>query len=375
MKKIEPFFQLCLLAICIFLCNPINGQHDPVEDTIYRYIEACFNADTNALNEVLDNEVSIYLNSEKGEILRPNKQEFIEFYARHAKLQKCGITKILNIQSNGQMASVQLEKYVESKKQALEYYITLVKNKGQWKILSMAESFKIKQRKSKKILMVVSNASTHGDSDLHTANHFYEIIVPYDEFTKAGYQVDIVSPSGGQVPIGYINYTYGLGEDYVFNPSFMYQLSNTKRPSDINSEDYAVIFYAGGGAAMYGVPENQAIQKIASNIYAQNGIVSSICHGAAGIVNLKDKNGNYLVYGKKVNGFPDKFENMEAPYYQEFPFSIEQTLKERGAEFLYSEKGWDKFYQIDGRIMTAQDPTGGAILAQQIIAALETLNY
>ena len=61
-------------------------------------------------------------------------------------------------------------------------------------------------------------------------------------------------------------------------------------------------------------------------IYEEHqGIISSVCHGTAGIVNLKLKNGNYLVKGKRVNGYPDDYENVNAPRFKEFPFLIKKT--------------------------------------------------
>ena len=104
---------------------------------------------------------------------------------------------------------------------------------------------------------------------------------------------------------------------------------------------------------MFGVPENEAIQKIAMIVYEeQQGIVAAVCHGSAGLVNLKTKDGKYLVDGKKVNGFPDLFENMDADYYKTFPFSIEKMLAKRGGDFQYSKEGWDGFALADGRLIT-----------------------
>ncbi len=38
-----------------------------------------------------------------------------------------------------------------------------------------------------KILFVVSNQDYYGTTDIRTANHFGEIVVPYDVFTKSGF--------------------------------------------------------------------------------------------------------------------------------------------------------------------------------------------
>ncbi|WP_133946347.1 hypothetical protein [Epilithonimonas xixisoli] len=60
-------------------------------------------------------------------------------------------------------------------------------------------------RAQNKILFVTSNQDFYGNTKISTANHFEEIVVPYDVFVKAGYQVDFISPKGGAIPIGYIN--------------------------------------------------------------------------------------------------------------------------------------------------------------------------
>ena len=225
----------------------------------------------------------------------------------------------------------------------------------------------------KRVLFVVSNAYYYGDSELHTANHFSEIVLPYNEFKKAGYQVDFVSPKGGVAPIGYIRYTYGIIEEYLFNSEFMKKLKNTLRPSEIKADQYQAIFYSGGGSAMFGVPENEAIQDIAIQIYEKHqGIISAICHGTAGIVNLKGKNGESILKGKNINGFPDLFEDTKAAYYQEFPFSIEKKVEANGGNFQYSKEGWDGFYQVDGRIVSGQDPSSASIVAKKVIELLES---
>lgn len=232
----------------------------------------------------------------------------------------------------------------------------------------------IEQNNKSKILIVLSNAGYYGTSDIKTANHFVETVVPYDEFVSAGYEVDFVSPEGGRVPVGYINTSDPITAKYIHDHDFMDKIKNTFTPDEINSSEYSAIFYSGGGAAMFSVPDSKAISRIAIDIYEKNnGVISAICHGTAGIVNLKTSSGNYLVEGKKVNGFPDKFESKEREYYKQFPFSIEETINERGGEFIFSEEGWDGYFVVDGRLATGQDPASAKVLAQKIVEMLKLL--
>lgn len=225
-----------------------------------------------------------------------------------------------------------------------------------------------------KVLFVVSNADHYGDSDISTANHFAELVYPYEVLKEAGYTVDFMSPEGGAVPLGYFDPADSLLKSYMYDCNFMNLLKETLSPGMVDPSQYAAIYYGGGGAAMFGVADNQEIQKIAEYIYQKNtGIVSAVCHGSIGIANLKDSAGDFLVSGKKINGFPDIFENKEAKYYQEFEHSVEGLLKLRKADFKYSEEGWDGYYQVDGRIITGQDPTAAAKVAELIIQKLESI--
>lgn len=223
-----------------------------------------------------------------------------------------------------------------------------------------------------KILFVTSNQDFYGNTKIPAANHFEEIIVPYDVFTKAGYTVDFISPKGGAIPIGYINASDTLQKKYLYDGWFMDKLEHTMKPNEIIADNYSAIFYGGGGAAMYGVAEDVVIQKIARNIYNKNGVVSSICHGTAGIAYLKDEKGKSLYAGRKITGYPDEFENKDAAYYKAFPFAMDKEIKKNDGNFVYSNKGGDAYYVVDGRFVTGQDPTSASKVANEVLAILKT---
>lgn len=54
---------------------------------------------------------------------------------------------------------------------------------------------------------------------------------------------------------------------------------------------------------MWDFPDHQALQAIALAIYQHHGYVTSVCHGVAGLLNIKDQAGQYLIAGKKIIGF------------------------------------------------------------------------
>ncbi len=224
-----------------------------------------------------------------------------------------------------------------------------------------------------RILFVVSNATHYGDSDIKAANHFGEIVYAYDEFKQAGFHIDYVSPDGGPIAVGYIN-SDTLLQQYLYDQAFMGLLANTKSPDQIRAVDYEAVYYPGGGAAMFGTYDDPKLLKIAADIYESEGIVSAVCHGTAGIANIKLSNGQFLIWDKRVNGFPDIFENKDREYFKQFPFSIEEQVIRNGGMFSYSKDGWDGFLEVDGRLITGQDPTSAALVAREVIKALNDRN-
>ena len=172
--------------------------------------------------------------------------------------------------------------------------------------------------------------------------------------------------------MAYINTSDEMSKKYLYDTGLMNALKNTKKPSEINASKYKAVQYIGGGAAMFGVPENKNIQKITMDVYEKhNGVISSVCHGTAGIVNLKTKDGKYLVDGKRVSGYPDDYENPNKPYFKTFPFLIKKTIEDRGGEFKFSERG--KFtVEADGRLVTGQNFQSSKPVSLKVIELIKS---
>ncbi|MEO1651973.1 MAG: type 1 glutamine amidotransferase domain-containing protein, partial [Bacteroidota bacterium] len=242
---------------------------------------------------------------------------------------------------------------------------------GEWKIISKTANSVSSKKSGESILFVVSNADFYGNSEIKTGNSFSEIVDAYHTYLEGGYNVDFVSPEGGAVPLAYINTSIARQKKYLYDPDFMYGLKNTLTPDEVDPKQYRAIYYVGGSAAMYGVPENLAIQNIAMRIYEeQQGIISSICHGTAGIVNLKTKDGKYLVDGKKISGYPEAYERQKEEYFKQFPFLIQKTIEERGGIFKVAPRG-KAHMEAQDNVITGQNHLSVEMVAQKVIETLQ----
>ena len=54
---------------------------------------------------------------------------------------------------------------------------------------------------------------------------------------------------------------------------------------------------------MWDFPDNPQLQAITRSLYEQGKYLTSVCHGIAGLLNVKDASGNYLIADKTITGF------------------------------------------------------------------------
>ena len=222
----------------------------------------------------------------------------------------------------------------------------------------------------KKVLIAETNYNTYGENPRQTGVWLEEITSFYDVLTKAGYEVDFASVKGGEVPVDPHSAqadpeTMRIFRDPVFHKE---ALEETKKLSEVNPDDYAAIYYGGGHGVMWDFPNSEDLHKVAEKIYANGGYITSVCHGEAGLVSLKDENGEPLVKGKKINGFTDAEEAMNGTD-GIVPFSPEQELTKLGAEFVKGAP-FTEFAVVDQRFITGQNPMSSTKVAQLLVEAL-----
>ncbi len=225
----------------------------------------------------------------------------------------------------------------------------------------------------KKILIIVTNVDSYQGTEKSTGLWFGELVQFYDVFDNLGFVQDIASPMGGKCPIDprSLKWFYNSGIEYQYkkNPEFMALLNNTTPVDEINPSEYNVIFFTGGHGTMFDFPENEKLQEITRTIFENLGIVSSVCHGYCGLLNVKLSNGRYLIDGKKLTGY-SWMEEILAGVKKYVPFNVEQKANERGARYKKGFLPFIPYVQQDGRLISGQNPFSTKKLTKLIIEKL-----
>ncbi|EGP4752395.1 type 1 glutamine amidotransferase domain-containing protein [Enterococcus faecium] len=220
----------------------------------------------------------------------------------------------------------------------------------------------------KKILIVETNVNQYKGTNKATGIWLGETVEFLAEIYKYQFEADFVSPLGGYVPIDPRSMR-NLDSDVIdlySNKAFIEKgLRNTLSPANVKSKDYTAIYFTGGHGVMWDFPENSALQKIASDIYESNGYVLSVCHGIAGLFNIRLANNDYLIANKKLTGFT-KTEELLAMKSKVVPFDNEEMTVRRKGYFI--KKLFFKSHVVkDGHLITGQNPYSTRELARTFI--------
>lgn len=223
----------------------------------------------------------------------------------------------------------------------------------------------------KKILFVVTSHNIKGHTGKPTGYYLSEVTHPWKVFRSAGYEIDFVSPKGGKAPVDGLDLKDPVNRKFWENKIYKAKVDNTKKPDEINTDEYLAVYYAGGHGTMWDFPDNEALAEITRNIYERGGIVGAVCHGPSGFVNLKLSDGTYLVNGKKLNAYTNE-EEIAGGMERVVPFLLESKLIHRGAKF---EKSGPKQPHVarDERLITGQNPASAKGVAEAMLEEIRKL--
>jgi len=222
-----------------------------------------------------------------------------------------------------------------------------------------------------KVLFVVSSHDKKGNTGESTGYYLSEVSHPWEILHNAGYEIDFVSPKGGKPPVDGFDLSDEVNRKFWENEEYHAKINNSMKPSEVDPDNYVAIHYAGGHGTMWDFADNDELAEIAQKIYENNGIVSAVCHGPAGLVNIKLSNGKYLVDGKKINAFSNE-EEIAVKLEHVVPYMLEATLIDRGA--IFEKSGlWQPHVTVDQRVVTGQNPQSAHGVGEAVLKEIQKL--
>jgi putative intracellular protease/amidase len=226
-----------------------------------------------------------------------------------------------------------------------------------------------------KILMVLTSHDQLGNTGKKTGFWLEEFTAPYYVLKDAGAEIVLASPNGGQPPLDPTsdqpeNQTEST-KRFRTDTAAQDALATTQKLAELSADGFDALFYPGGHGTMWDLPNNEASIALIGAFVKAGKPVGVVCHSPAALVNVRGKDGEYLVKGKRVTGFTNT-EEETVGLTAVVPFLLEDRLKERGG--IYSKSGnWAPYVQVDGKLVTGQNPASSGPAAKELLKLLRSV--
>lgn len=221
----------------------------------------------------------------------------------------------------------------------------------------------------KRILMIVTSHEELENTDSTTGLWIGEFTDPYYEFIDKRYDVTVASPKGGKPPIDPMselteNIT-GSNRRYQDDPDAQKILNTTVTLDHVNASDYDGVFFPGGHGPMFDLASNEKSGQLILDFLNTGKPVASVCHGPAALIKAAELDPSILK-GKKVTGFSNLEEKL-AMKADNIPYTLENRLKELGADYHSGLVPFLSHTEVDGLLITGQNPLSAGPTAKALI--------
>ena len=244
------------------------------------------------------------------------------------------------------------------------------KDRGPYQVLSFQPEKVQGPKDLNRILMAVTSHGTLGEKEGEPTGYYLsEVSHAYYAFKDAGFLLDFTSPRGGTPPVTGLDIEDDENTRFLNDETAQQAIRNSIPTSRVNADDYRAVYYAGGHGVLWDFADDEHLQETSRRIYETGGVVSAVCHGPAGLVNIRLSNGKYLVDGRTVSTFTNE-EEAAVKLNETVPFALETKLIERGAKIEKADP-FKKQTVADQRLVTGQNPASAKDVAAKTIRLLD----
>lgn len=222
------------------------------------------------------------------------------------------------------------------------------------------------QGKKSKILVIFTeekNLEMKNGKLFSTGNHPVEALLPMLHLKNAGFDFEIVTPTGK--PVVFEMWAFPEEDEHVKNIYNEYK-SNFEQPKKLtdfvntsftNVDSYAAVFIPGGHGAMIGISEDRNVGKVLNWAHTNDLFTITLCHGPGSLLTTTLDNQKFLYEGYKMAVFPDAVDEM-TPMIGYLPgkmiSGLSEKLKSLGANIVNTES--DNTVCVDRKLITGASP-------------------
>ncbi|NEU56707.1 type 1 glutamine amidotransferase domain-containing protein [Halorussus sp. MSC15.2] len=221
------------------------------------------------------------------------------------------------------------------------------------------------------VLFVVSEEGYWGE----------ECVDPLETLSETEASVDVATPSGGKPvvddrsidPENVGEETAEWVKDVHANDQ---RLQNPMPIANADADQYDAVVFPGGHGTEWDVNQDKhARQLLRETVEGDGGKALVLCHAVGLLAFTRDSDGDFLVDGRDVTGFPNEWEegivddHDRMPDGRKLPYWVEDEVKAAGGNW-DAELDADESVTVDGDLLTARGPESSHAGATALVEAL-----
>ncbi len=225
-----------------------------------------------------------------------------------------------------------------------------------------------------KVLVIMTegkNLTMANGKQFSTGNHPVEALLPMLHLRNAGFEFDIVTPTGA--PVVFEMWAFPAEDEQVIGlfDSLKAQFANPRSLADVvatsldKSAQYAAVFVPGGHGAMIGLPEDENVGTALRWAHDNDLHTISLCHGPGAFLATTIGGQDFLYDGYQMAVFPDSIDKQtpKIGYLPgKMPMPVSDKLEELGATL--ANRKADDTVLVDRRLITGASPDASNALGE-----------
>ncbi|KAA9399514.1 type 1 glutamine amidotransferase domain-containing protein [Haloarcula sp. CBA1130] len=205
-----------------------------------------------------------------------------------------------------------------------------------------------------------------------------ECIEPLTTLSDAGLDITVATPTGEPPVLDERSVDpEEVGEELSEHVREVHEtddrLNNPIPLAQADAEDYDTVVFPGGHGAEWDITQDVHARKLLrESVAGDDGKALVVCHTVGILAFARDADGEFLVDGRSVTGFPNAWEegivdeNDLLPDGRKLPYWVEDEVKAAGADW-DAELDADTSVTVDGDLITARGPPSSAAAARTLL--------
>jgi len=234
-----------------------------------------------------------------------------------------------------------------------------------------------------RVLVVLTqerNMTMANGKKFSTGNHPVEMALPMLHLISAGFELDIVTPTGAPAAIEMWAMPKDdaavtkLFNDYADALKAPGSLADFAAQSLSDDTPYVGVFIPGGHGAMLGLPDNADLGKVLRWAYGKDIHTITLCHGPGTLISAR-RGAEFIYDGYEIALFPDAVDKQtpKIGYLPgHMPYELGAKLEDLGLKIV--NKKADDTCHVDRNLITGASPAAsnklGRLAAQTLLKAV-----